>query len=237
METLNKASRASVLVENIKGAKLNLNTKDDSSSSYSAQEREELAAAVALAEQVETDMKETVNTTYFSPFHTRKEKQVYVDTRKAVMAHVNGGIGPVFLGMRGDFEMCRNLLMAKNKHGISRFVSMLAGKFILDEVKWPGSDKFWCYQYECKDYYKLVRRMRTHSELEKWDVRDLGAKPMDFVSTDRAIYDHLSRLVSARDINPETANPADFFSPERKVKCIKSWLDAMDEKYDNKEEW
>ena len=98
METLNKASRASVLVENIKGAKLNLNTKDDSSSSYSAQEREELAAAVALANQVETDMKETVNTTYFSPFYTRKEKQVYVDTRKAVMAHVNGGIGPVFPG-------------------------------------------------------------------------------------------------------------------------------------------
>lgn len=173
-------------------------TEDDSSSSYSAQECEELAAAVAHANQVETDMKENVNTTYFSPFHTRKEKQVYVDTRKAVMAHVNGGIGPVFLGMRGDFEMCRNLLMAKNKHGISRFVSMLAGKFILDEVKWPGSDKFWCYQYECKDYPKLVRRMRTHSELEKWDVLDLGAKPMDFVSTDRAIYDHLSRAACIR---------------------------------------
>ena len=157
-------------------------------------------------------------------------------------------LGPFFLGMRGDFEMCRNLLMAKNKHGISRFVSMLAGKFILDEVKWPGSDKFWCYQYECKDYPRLVRRMRTHSgclfwrmrthsELEKWDVLDLSAKPMDFVSPDRAIYDHLSRLVSARDINPEAANPADFFSPERKVKCIKSCLDAMDETYDNKEEW
>ena len=82
--------------------------------------------------------------------------------------------------------------------------------------------------------------MRSHSELEGWDLRDLGSKPMDFVSSDRAIYDHLTRLVNQKPhpLDLKEANPNDFFDPGRGVACVESWMSAMGDKYDpNKQEW
>ena len=79
--------------------------------------------------------------------------------------------------------------------------------------------------------------MRNHSELADWKIVDVGKKPMGFVSTDRAIYDHLERLSSSKKINLKTTNPADFFAPERKVKCLASWMAAMDTKNDTQFEW
>jgi hypothetical protein len=221
---------------NIRGAKQARKPTD--SPKYSLEERDQLAQAVAHAAAVENDMNQTVNTPYQSPFQQPTEARTErVDRRNAVMANVNGGVGPVFLAQRGDFSMCRNLLKCKNRKGIARFTFMIAGKYVMDEDTWPGSNKFWLYQYRCSDYSKLVRRMTAHSELEGWCVSDLGAKPMDFVATDRAIYDHLKRLVDAREINLKVANPSDFFSPDRNIKSIESWLSAMDEKYDNTGDW
>ena len=62
----------------------------------------------------------------------------------------------------------------------------------MDIDEWPNSNKFWLYNLCCNDYDKLVKRMKAHSELEGWSVKDLGNVPMDFVATDRAIYDHPS---------------------------------------------
>ena len=108
----------------------------------------------------------------------------------------------------------------------------------MDIDEWPNSNKFWLYNLCCNDYDKLVKRMKAHSELEGWSVKDLGNVPMDFVATDRAIYDHLCRLSDANELNLNTTSPSHFFSKQRPIKCLASWVSAMKARYeDDEEEW
>lgn len=153
------------------------------------------------------------------------------------MANVGAGVGPVFIAQRGDFGLTTHLLKIKNSQGRPRFVYTMAGHHIMDAGSWPNSNRFWLYNHECKDYQQLIRRVKSHSELEDWEVADLGEKPMDFVASDRAIYDHVVRQESAGRFEFADLNPAHFFKSERNVRCMESWVSAMKEKYDGEEEW
>lgn len=232
---LNLAGSSSEIIDNARGQKSKGSFILDKKG-YTAAEVEELKDAIAEANQVEENYEHERDGAYDSPYAKRRRTE-WKDLRNAVIANVHGGIGPVFLMQRGDFNVCYNLLKHKNKYDVPRFAYTLAGKKIMDEANWPASNKFWLYQYACSDYAKLVARMQAHSELQDWKVTDLGHKSMDFVATDRAIYDHLTRLTEAKKINPETTNPAHFFAEERKIMNVASWMSAMDAKFDNETEW
>ena len=109
----------------------------------------------------------------------------------------------------------------------------------MDSAEWPSSNKYWLYNHECKSYAKLVERIKAHSEMEGWSVKDLGKQPMEFVATNRAIYGHLLRQEDARNINLATCLPTHFFFASSGVKCLKSWVSAKKAEYEeqDEEEW
>lgn len=240
------AGKANEMIDAIRGAHRDRFVADKKG--YTNNDVAELQEAVATANENERAMKtegvgnpdyvEPFQQQYASPYHKRTTYLVkWEDRRNAIMANVTGGIGPIFLAQRGDFNLATNMLKHKNKHNIPRFAYTIAGKHIMPKEQWPSSSKFWLYQYDCPDFDRLVSRIAGHSEMQGWDIKNLGNKPMDFVATDRAIYDHLTRLCEAGKVNPITINPGDFFAMERKVKSVDSWLSAMDTKFDQDEEW
>ena len=94
----------------------------------------------------------------------------------------------------------------------------------------PDSTKFWVYKFKAP-YKALVCNLKAHSSLANWTVEDKGIVPMDFVAPDRQIHDHLKRLQAKGEIDLDHHDPTAFFSPEKRVSSLSSWVTAMDVKY------
>lgn len=106
---------------------------------------------------------------------------------------------------------------------------------------YASSKKFWVYNCECnkQNYPRLVSRMKAHSELESWRIRDLGVVPMEKISTHRAIYDHLVRETKASNIDLQHTDPARLFAQQTGVTCLASWVAGKTAEYfpEKDEEW
>jgi hypothetical protein len=75
---------------------------------------------------------------------------------------------------------------------------------------WESSRKYWLCNYECsKGKYTevLVPKLKAHSELEGWNISDMGVIPMDRVTTRRAMYDHLVRQQKAGKLDLANVQP------------------------------
>lgn len=222
---MTKATGATLLIDNIRGQQ------------YSQKERDEVRKAKADSQQIEQEYEEEVN--FNSPFVRRKiEGPAWRDMRNAEIMFVDGGVGPVFVMERGDIGVVRHVLKHLNKHKKPRFTYTIGSKAING---FANSKKFWVYNYECnkQNYPRLVSRMKAHSELEGWRIRDLGVVPMEKISTHRAIYDHLVRETKASNIDLQHTDPARLFAQQTGVTCLASWVAEKTAEYfpEEDEEW
>ena len=206
-----KVSDAQLLVDNIRGEK----------SKYTEQDHEDVARAWEEANAAVQELE--------SPFvHSgvrEARQQQWEDRRQAIIAHIGGGTGTIFLMRRGDFGVTNYVLKAKNKSGHPRFIYHQGTKHIMPQDQWPNSHKFWIYKFKAP-HPVVVEKIQAHSELSGWTVTDLGRKPMDFVATDRQIYDHIQRQKEKIDLDSFPVEQ--FFSGERGIKSLRSWMDAQE---------
>jgi hypothetical protein len=224
-----RAPNVTLMIDNIRGEQ------------YSAKEVEEVRRAVHEAEQADAQLEADV--TFESPFVRRRDEDqdrpAWRDMRNAITAFVDGGIGPIMLYERGDIGVTTHVMKHKNKYGKPRFTYTIGMKQVVKD--WESSRKYWLYNYECsKEKYTavLVPKLKAHSELEGWNISDLGVIPMDRVTTRRAIYDHLVRQQKAGKLDLANVQPHHFFSTDANIKSVESWVDVMTTKLNAKdEEW
>lgn len=203
-------------------------------SDYSDKDQYELAKAVVEANDIEDDLEKDLK--FNCPFAQATPKRVaYESWQEAVMANVNGGVGPVFVGRRGDLDVAKYVLKHKDSSGKNRFKYHVTNKSIIEG--WSQSNKFWLYQRACPDYDLLVRRMRRHSALADWDIEDKGVVPMDFVCTDRQIFDHVRRENAAGNIDYATTNPDHFFCKNRGITSMAKWVAEKRAEYEEDSSW
>jgi hypothetical protein len=110
----------------------------------------------------------------------------------------------------------------KNKDGKRRFTYTLGTKHAM-AGEWKTRNRFWKYNLQGKDYSGIVRKMREHSELSEWDICDLGLKPMDFVSSDRQIFDHTVRMSEAGKVDLETTSASHLFAWSATLAASQAW--------------
>jgi hypothetical protein len=225
MQPFKKACDATLLLDNIHGAKLQQAAR---SSEYSNAEHAAVNAAVVHADEMDKQLHADVE--FDSPFVDADEQPKWQDWRQAVIARVDGGVGIVFCMRRGDFGVSQYVLKKKNKDGKRRFTYTSGTKHIM-AGEWKTSNRFWKYNLKGKDYSGIVRKMREHSELSEWDIRDLGLKPMDFVASDRQIFDHIVRMSEAGKVDLEITPASHFFALERNISCLASWVSAKRVEY------
>lgn len=115
----------------------------------------------------------------------------------------------------------------KNKDGKRRFTYTLGTKHAM-AGEWKTRNRFWKYNLQGKDYSGIVRKMREHSELSEWDICDLGLKPMDFVSSDRQIFDHTVRMSEAGKVDLETTSASHLFAWNATLAASQAWCRPAD---------
>lgn len=102
---------------------------------HSSQQTAALATAQNEAEETEKEMVEDMEGgDVISAFNTEDfERPAYDAKQRAIMADVRGGgCGTIFVGQRGDFQIARWVLNAKNKQNKARFRYMSATRRIED---------------------------------------------------------------------------------------------------------
>ena len=203
------------------------------SDDYSDKDQYELAIAVSDANDIEEDLQKDMS--FNCPFAKPVPKRVvYQSWQEAIMANVDGGVGPVFIGRRGDLDVAKYVLKHKDSSGMNRFKYQIT-KNIIEE--WTDSNKFWLYQRSCSNYNLLVRRMRSHSPLADWEIENKGLVPMDFVCTDRHIFDHLRREEDAGNIVFSSTKPDHFFCKNRGIKNLGTWMAEKTAEFDEDSSW
>ena len=205
----------------------------DGDATYSPQQTAELATAENQAEEIEKEMFEDMEgegEDVISAFNTEDfERPAYDAKQRAIMADVRGGgCGTIFVGQRGDFQIARWVLKAKNKQNKARFRYMSATRRIEDPAMagdWKDSKKFWLYMNKAP-HREVVQKIREHPQLDGWEITDLGKQPFDLIANDKQIYFHLRRNAEKGKIDLDNANPALYFHSSRGIRSMKSWMDA-----------
>lgn len=79
--------------------------------------------------------------------------------------------------------------------------------------------------------------MRSHSPLADWEIENKGLVPMDFVCTDRQIFDHLRREEDAGNIVFSSTKPDHFFCKNRGIKNLGTWMAEKTAEFDEDSSW
>lgn len=223
-----KVCNATVLVSNLRAEKEKISTSD-----YTDRHHQQVGAAWKRVNMIDKQLAMDVE----SPFIDFQEKKAWEDRSEAICAWILGGTGMIFMMRRGDFGITNYVLKVKNSAGKPRFMFHQAKKFIFDKERWPGSNKFWVYKFKAP-YAAVVDKLKNHSELTNWDVKDLGEKPMDFIAPDRQIYDHVQRMAQKGALDIETYPVSHLFSKARGIKSLSCWIAAKKLEYEGGvEEW
>jgi len=165
-----------------------------------------------------------------SLFADKWPNKKYEDRRQPVIANVRTGTGPIVVFRRGDLGVSGDIMKVQIKDGNPRFVFRQGQKHITPKEDWPSSNKFWIYMFRAP-YSALVTNLEAHSALAHWQVRGMGVQSMDFVAPDRQMYDFIQKQVSCEKLDLAHHDPADLFSADRGVNCLRAWFEVKEQEY------
>jgi len=242
---LGTASRISEIIDNTRGGRRAIQETRRShvidNEGYSQSQFRQVQEAINSADRADADYeRDRASTDPQAPGLLEDQghrTSTYEDRRDCCLANVKG-VGFVFLMRRGDFAVSNGVLKVRNKNNKPRFVFCVGTKHVKDQATWPTSNRFWLYQYSSTTYSTLRTKLQAHSSLLGWRFVDDGTQSMDYIASDRQIYDHLKRHAAAGKIDLDAADPRMYFTSHRPISSVASWVICKDREYDGDgEEW